>query len=136
MIVLVAHPRKTSEFRRLTSDDIGGSGDITNLAHYVLAIHRYTKSEKEGEKDSKGLYKKGKEPIVHDAVIDLFKNRITGHANKEVKMFFDYLSYRFYTKPVELWKRYKWDKSTKPIPTNDPNKHNQVPDFMEEENDG
>jgi twinkle protein len=65
-IVLVAHPRKTDEFRRLTSDDVGGAGAITNLAHLVLSIHKYTKREKEGEKNKKGEYIKGKEPKKYD----------------------------------------------------------------------
>jgi archaellum biogenesis ATPase FlaH/5S rRNA maturation endonuclease (ribonuclease M5) len=131
-IVLVAHPKKTAEFRRLTSDDIGGPGALANLAHYVLSIHRYTKKEKDGEKDQRGKYRAGKEPQKYDCVIDLFKNRITGHANKEINQFFDYLSYRFYSTPAELWKRYKWEKNDSPIPTNDPNIHETVPDWAQE----
>jgi twinkle protein len=133
LIVLVVHPRKVGEYRRLTTDDIGGSGNMTNLVHYVLSVHRYSKAEKEGEKGSGGNYKKGKEPIPYDCVIDLFKNRISGHANKEVKLYFDYPSYRFYTKPEELYKRYKWDQGNQiPIPKTDPNEHLNLPDFMEE----
>jgi replicative DNA helicase len=128
LIVLVAHPRKTAELRRLTSDDVGGSGDITNLAHYVLSIHRYSKSEKEGEKDGKGNYKKGKEPIKYDCVLDLFKNRITGHANKSIDLYFDYLGYKFYKTPAQLWKRYKWNKDDSLLPNNDPNDHEEIPD--------
>jgi twinkle protein len=128
LITLVAHPRKTAELRRLTSDDVGGSGDITNLAHYVLGIHRYSKSEREGEKDGKGNYKKGKKPILFDCVVDLFKNRLTGHANKSIELYFDYLGYKFYRTPAQLWKRYKWNKDNTPLPTNDPNDHEEIPD--------
>jgi hypothetical protein len=40
-------------------------------------------------------------------------------------MYFD-MSYRFYTKPSELWTRLNWDKDNKnPIPTQDPNKHGE-----------
>jgi len=126
-IVLVAHPKKTAEFRRLTSDDVGGVGALTNLAHLVMSIHRYTKKEKEGTKDNKGKYRSGMEPQKYDCVIDLFKNRITGHANKEINQYFDYLSYRFYKTPEELWKRYKWDTRSTPLPKNDPNKHEENP---------
>jgi twinkle protein len=132
-IVLVAHPKKTAEFRRLTSDDVGGPGALTNLAHLVLSIHRYTKKEKEGTKDQKGKYKSGMEPQKYDCVIDLFKNRITGHANKEINQYFDYLSYRFYSTPEELWKRYKWDKRVDPLPRHDPNKHESLPDWANDE---
>lgn len=133
-IVLVAHPKKTVEFRRLTSDDIGGPGAFSNLAHYVLSIHRYTKKEKEGTKDLKGRYKVGMEPQKYDCVIDLFKNRITGHANKEINQYFDYLSYKFYSTPEELWKRYRWDKrGNDNLPKHDPNKHEIVPPWANEE---
>ncbi len=134
-IVLVAHPKKTVEFRRLTSDDVGGVGALTNLAHYVLSIHRYTKKEKEGTKDGKGKYKSGFEPKKYDCVIDLFKNRITGHANKEIEQYFDYLSYRFYNTPGEIWKRYGWDKREIPLPKNDPNKHEILPDWAQDGDD-
>lgn len=132
-IVLVAHPKKTAEFRRLVSDDIGGTGSLANLAHYVLSIHRYTKKEKEGTKDGKGNYKNGFEPQKYDCVIDLFKNRITGHANKEINQYFDYMTYRFYETPESLWKRYKWDKRDTPLPKDDPNKHEIVPEWAEDE---
>ena len=122
-IVLVAHPKKTAEFRRLTSDDVGGVGAITNLAHLVMSIHRYTKKEKEGEKNRKGdSYLKGKEPIPYDVLAAIFKNRYTGKIG-EAQLYFDYPSYRFYNTVEELFKRYKWDKNTAPVPTKDPNHH-------------
>jgi hypothetical protein len=40
-IILVAHPRKSMTFLR--REDIGGSGDITNLADNVYIIHRCNK---------------------------------------------------------------------------------------------
>jgi replicative DNA helicase len=40
-IILVAHPRKSLTFLR--REDIGGSGDITNLADNVYIIHRVNK---------------------------------------------------------------------------------------------
>ena len=132
-IVLVAHPKKTVEFRRLTSDDVGGVGAITNLAHYVLSIHRYTKKEKEGDKDGRGNFRSGKEPKEYDCVIDLFKNRITGHANKEIEQYFDYPSYRFYQTPQELWKRYAWNADDSPLPRYDPNNHEQLPAWTRDE---
>jgi twinkle protein len=132
LIVLVAHPKKTAEFRRLTSDDVGGSGSLTNLCHYVLAVHRYTAKEKAGTKDGKGNYKKGCEPKKHDVVIDLFKNRLTGHANKEIELYFDYMSYRFFDIPKTLWKRYGWNKDTSPIRTDNPNLDAVVPDFIKD----
>lgn len=53
LVHLVAHPKKVETIRRLTKLDVGGSGDITNLAHYVMSIHRVTPKEKEGVKNKK-----------------------------------------------------------------------------------
>lgn len=127
LIVLVSHPRKMGTgfdtSIRLTADDVAGSGDIGNISHYILSVHRYTKKERAGEMDKKnGGYKEGKEPIKYDVVIDVLKNRYTGKID-EVPEYFDYNSYRFYSNPKELFKRYSWNKSIKPIPTEDPNKH-------------
>jgi twinkle protein len=129
-VFLVAHPRKIEMIRRLTKLDVGGTGAITDLAHYVFGLHRYTAKERKGEKGKGNLWKR--EPVEHDCVIDVFKNRITGTQDFEVKLYFDLPSYRFYTKPSELWKRYKWNKDTSPIRTDDPNKHG-IPEFMQKE---
>ena len=123
-VFLVAHPRKLMEIKRLSKLDVGGSGSITDAAHYVMALHRYTTKEKKGSK--------GKDPVVYDCVLDFFKNRITGTQDFSVELYFDLPSYRFYTKPKELWKRYKWNKSTAALPTHDPNKHG-LPEFMHKE---
>jgi twinkle protein len=130
-VFLVAHPKKVEStngiVRKLTKLDVSGASEITNLAHYVVGLHRYTPKEKQGEQ------KKGswiKEPIEHDCVLDVFKNRITGAQDFEVRLYFDLPSYRFYTKPSELWKRYKWNKDTSKLRTDDPNKHG-IPEFMQ-----
>jgi archaellum biogenesis ATPase FlaH len=133
LIVLVSHPRKVGSGmldieRRLTADDVAGSGDIGNIAHYILSVHRYTKKERAGEVDKKnGGYKDGKEPIPYDVVIDTLKNRYTGKV-EDTQEYFDYDSYRFYKTPLELWRRYSWNKSIEPLRNDDPNKHgNSVP---------
>lgn len=127
LIILVSHPRKRGTnyetSARLDGDDVAGSGDIGNISHYILSVHRYTKKEKEGEVDRKnGGYKDGKEPIKYDVVIDVLKNRYTGKL-EEAQEYFDYPSYRFYHSPNELWRKYGWNKSTEPLRTDDPNKH-------------
>ena len=129
LIVLVAHPRKTTEIRRLVADDVAGANSTGNMAHYILGVHRFTKKEKDGEREKSGKYKFGKEPVEEDASIDIFKNRYTGKIG-EVKVFFDYPSYRFYQTPKELYKRFKWDTNPNPIPTKDPNKHSEQPDWV------
>jgi twinkle protein len=110
LVHLVAHPRKLETTRRLTKYDVSGSGDITNLAHYVIGIHRVSDKEKEPPKNNKGDYVKA--PILFDCMIDLFKNRLTGVQDKEFGVHFDVDSYRFYTDTTELNKRYGWDDGT------------------------
>lgn len=121
LVVLVSHPRKTSEVRRLTADDVAGSSDITNIVQYLLGVHRYSKSEKEGEMDNKGNYRKGHEPIEEDVAVDIFKNRYTGKLS-ESRLFFDYPSMRFYSTAEELYRRYGWNTDTTTIPNKTPNK--------------
>jgi replicative DNA helicase len=133
-VFLVAHPKKIECIRRLTKLDVGGSGAITNAAHYVIGIHRYTPKEKKGERGSNGRWKK--EPIPYDCVMDWFKNRITGKQDFSVDLYFDLPSYRFYTKPEELWMRYKWDiTNPAPIRTGDPNDHDQTGFMKKKENE-
>lgn len=125
LVFLVAHPRKTGEVR-VTKEDISGSSNIVNLAHMVFSVHRYSDSERAGELNERGNYKKGKEPIKYETVVEVLKNRITGLVPK-VDLYFDYPSYRFYRTPRELWYRYKWDWDNKtPERTDDPNEH-QIP---------
>lgn len=76
---LVAHPRKAEG--RLTKMDIAGSGDITNRADNVFALHRVHPAHKEQQ----GC----------DSILDLFKSRFTGYQDDEIKLFFDYPSKRF-----------------------------------------
>lgn len=118
LIVLVAHPRKLMAGMELATDDISGSGDLGNLAQYILSVRRFSKKEKEGEKDGKGNYKAGKEPIAEDAELNIMKNRYTGKVDK-AKVFFNYPSYRFYNTVAELNYRYKWNKSEEPLSTID-----------------
>lgn len=104
VIHLVAHPRKPSEGQRLTKYDVAGSGDITNLADYVIGIHRTTDQEKRQYEES---LEKGS-PIQNpkDAAIMLFKDRPTGSGEKEAKMLFEPGRKRFYISDTQLDKNY------------------------------
>jgi len=100
-VFLIAHPRKQSEGDgRLRNDDVSGSGDITNLAHYCIALHRVT--DHEHERDTN--------PIEHDVIITILKNRLMGYQDKDIGVYFDISSRRFYENEKQLKKRYKWDK--------------------------
>lgn len=113
LVFLVAHPRKIGGGEtRVTKEDIAGSSNIVNLAHMVFSVHRYTDAERDGEMNDNGTYKKGRECIRYESVVEVLKNRITGLVPK-VDLYFDYPSYRFYRTPEELWYRYKWDRDNK-----------------------
>lgn len=115
LVVLAIHPRKgMAGQNELTADDVSGSGDLTNMSQYVISAHRYTDREKEGEMNNRGEYKKGKEPIEHDVCIEVLKNRFTGK-NGKADLYFNYADYRFYSNEDELYRRYKWNKSTEPV---------------------
>ncbi len=108
VIHLVAHPRKTETIQRLSKLDVAGSGDITNLAHYVISIHRVSPKEKEPVRNKKGeLIDPGCE---FDCIIDLFKNRPLGHQDKSVGVYYDMASKRFYGKSDDIGadKDYGW----------------------------
>ncbi|MFT9495849.1 CHC2 zinc finger domain-containing protein [Anaerosolibacter sp.] len=106
VVHLVAHPRKTETIQRLTKLDVAGSGDITNLAHYVTAIHRVTPKEKEDKYDKKGkLVAFG---CKFDCIVDLFKNRPLGHQDKSIGVYYEHKSKRFYGDSDDPNKQYDW----------------------------
>lgn len=109
VVSLVAHPRKTETIQKLSKLDVAGSGDITNLAHYVIAIHRVTAKEKEDKIDSKGSVIE--EGCKYDCILDLFKNRPLGYQDKSIGVYFDYPSKRFYGDSDNVNKAYGWQKS-------------------------
>lgn len=131
LIVLIAHPRKLPTGVELSGDDVSGSGDMANLCQYLLSVKRFSQKEKDGEKDNKGGYRKGKEPIDYDTEIKVIKNRYTGKIG-EARVYFDYPSYRFHSQPNELYKRYKWNKCTAPIPNKYPENFKRQPDFLKD----
>lgn len=94
---LVAHPRKTEG--RLTKMDVAGSGDITNLADNVFAIHRL-KPEEKAEWEC-------------DALLDVFKARLTGMQDFTVKLGFDEDSKRFYqsSNRLSVYREFGWAKT-------------------------
>ncbi len=129
IVFIVAHPRKGDGKRQLQKEDVAGSGDIINLAHYVFSIRRYTQKEKEGIKDPYGGYEKSCDPVDHDVQLTVLKNRITGNQDSSFDLWYDEQSMRFYSSTTELHKRYKWDDTRTPLPTYNP-KELPSPDFV------
>jgi replicative DNA helicase len=115
LVILIAHPRKLPAGQEIEGDDVGGSGSLGNLSQYMLSIKRFSERDKKGEPNGKGGWKFDKEPIKEDAEIDVIKNRYTGKVGK-ARVFFNYKSYRFFNDREELFRRYKWDKNSSPLP--------------------
>ena len=107
VVHLIAHPRKLQAIQRLSKLDVAGTGDITNLADYVIAIHRVTPKEKQGTDNIAAC--------PFDSILDLFKNRPLGHQDKEIGLHFDIASKRLYGDTDNLNKEYAWTSLNKKI---------------------
>jgi len=109
LVHLLHHPSKIDCIRRLTKMDVAGMAKITNLVHYVTAIHRVTEKEKEGVRNVRGDFTSM--PIKYDTLIDVLKNRPLGHQDKTVGCYFDVASKRFYGDSDSVNRQYSWDCS-------------------------
>lgn len=101
---VVAHPRKTDKGQKyLENDDVGGIGDITNMADYVFSIDQVASD------DATEVDADGREVKAYDTHLSILKNRPFGNKGT-MKMEFDRVSRRFYRpgkKPEE--RRFGWD---------------------------
>lgn len=102
-IHLVAHPRKGKADGRkhLENDDVGGIGDITNLADNVFSLERGIRQGGKGE-----------QPVEDVTSLAVLKNRLWGettHKDQAIALQFDRMSKRFYRKDYGVDKRFGWD---------------------------
>lgn len=103
IVHLVAHPRKPQPGScKITKFDIAGTGDITNIADYAIAIKKNTKKEKINDKTLK------------DAYIEILKDRINGR-EFGFDLYFDKDRRRFYSDRNELNKDYGYSNFSKLI---------------------
>lgn len=109
LVHLVAHPRKpqANEESKITKFDIAGTGDITNLADYIVAVKRVSDKDREIDKAKKYLYG------LKDCVVKIMKDRPKGTSEFVVNLSFDKERKRFYSYPTELNKEYGY------VPKND-----------------
>ena len=91
---LVAHPRKTRDGAAFSTDDVGGSGDITNRADNTLLIERLP----EDEAKKQGI----------DVRLSVLKNRSYG-AKAKIGLRYEPRSRRFYTVDSDPNWQYKWE---------------------------
>lgn len=91
-IILVAHPRK-NQFGSDDTDEIAGSGDITNKVDIVAT------------------YKRGRELPETERLLSVSKNRLTGRlavGEQEIHLFYDPVSKRISDNKDNFDKRYGW----------------------------
>lgn len=93
-VVLVAHPRKTPAGEELNMYDVAGSSNIINLAHRAIGLRRINQE---------------KEHSAYNVKVTILKDRLRGMANKEINMYYDMASRRFYTNEEEYNHQYGWD---------------------------
>lgn len=92
---LVAHPRKVDRGKAVEdSDDVSGTGDITNLADNVISVRRVEQEVDTG--------------AFHDSELMVLKSRETGIRGK-IRLCFDQTSNRFYQPGDGPNKRYGWE---------------------------
>ena len=129
VVFIVAHPRKGDGKGQLQKEDVAGSGDITNLAHYVFSVKKYSQNEKDGVANPYGSFEKNCEPVDGDVQLTVLKNRITGGDNKSFDLWYDERSMRFYSNTDELYRRYKWNTDKSPLSKFNP-RLAKPPEFM------
>lgn len=113
IVHLCCHPRKPQAGQMILSKfEISGTGDITNLADYIVGIHRVSDNEKKEYMKYQDVIQSGgkwnKEAMIdpRDAKLFLFKDRPTGVADKEAALYFDNQMKRFYINDKDLYKDY------------------------------
>ncbi len=128
-VLLVVHPHKIEQMRRLNKMDIQGISAIIDLAHRILSLYRVTNEDKRGvpSKKGKGWYK---EPIPYDVLCDVLKDRLLGFEGSTAGLYYDRPSRRFFTDEKSLDKRYGWDtgKYTDALPFPPPQLNKEAED--------
>ena len=105
--IVVLHPRKMQAVQRMGLFDLQGVTAAINLAHRVLSLYRVSQREKEGEMGRNGTWYR--KPVPYDVIIDILKDRFGSASGKEVGLFYDVPSRRFFDTAETLDHRYAWD---------------------------
>ena len=100
-IILVAHPRKSLTFLR--REDIGGSGDITNLADNVYIIHRCNKDFEKRAPEFLGQDEVNKitQYDGYSNVVEVCKNRFVGSVDNIFGYYYEPETKRFMESKTE-----------------------------------
>lgn len=106
-VLLVVHPHKIEQMRRLNKMDIQGISAIIDLAHRILSLYRVTQEDRRGVPNKRGGWYK--EPIKFDVLCDILKDRLLGFEGSSAGLYYDKPSRRFFVDEESLDKRYGWD---------------------------
>ena len=100
-IILVAHPRKSLTFLR--REDIGGSGDITNLADNVYIIHRCNKDFEKRAPEFLGIEEVLKivQTDMYSNIVEVCKNRFVGSVDNIFGYYYEMETKRFMQSKTE-----------------------------------
>ena len=100
-IILVAHPRKSLTFLR--REDIGGSGDITNLADNVYIIHRCNKDFAKRAPEFLGLDEVMRivDTEGYSNIVEVCKNRFIGSVDNVFGYYYEQETKRFIENKTE-----------------------------------
>lgn len=85
-IILVCHPRKTTQFLR--KEDISGTADLVNLCDNLFLLHRVGKDFKERATEFLGASEVDR-LAQYDSIIEVAKNRHLGIVDYFVGMYFE-----------------------------------------------
>lgn len=105
--IVILHPKKMEMVKRMGLYDLQGVTAAVNLAHRVLSLYRVTQKEKEGEMGKNGSWYR--KPVQYDVIIDVLKDRFGSAAGKEVGLYYDIPSRRFFDSVHSLDHQYAWD---------------------------
>ena len=107
IMFIVLHPRKMETTRRMTLYDLQGCVSAVNLAHRVISLYRVQPKEHEGVQKHNGDYVV--KPIKYDVLFDVLKDRYGGETGKNIGLYYDYPSKRFFSNRENLDHQYAWD---------------------------
>lgn len=139
LCIIVIHPKKMDEMRRMSMFDLQGVVSSVNLCHYLISLYR---AQEKDHLDKNPKTGKPQTPMRGDVVCDILKNRMTG-ALGSAELFYDMPSRRFFEDEQSLDFQYKWDTKSYgvtplpfPPPQLDDNYDSEILGEVKEDDDG
>lgn len=125
--ILVCHPRKMLPGTSLGIYDIAGTSNVINLAHRTIGLRRV----KQEEKDYPDKLPKGKQwQANYDVIATIIKDRMRGRSDKDIGIWYDVASRRFFTDQAEFDRQYRWDTKSYDQPIQYPKENDGCDDVF------